>query len=128
MLLCGMAKRKNTTKEIGERIKELRVQRGLTQQQLADKVNLTYVQIGRYERGGTMPGGDALNKLADILGTTTDFLMNGNSDANTAAHLKDRELLYLFKAVEQLPAGDKHLVKTFLDAFVTKRQIQKLAK
>lgn len=123
-----MAKRKNTTKEIGERVKELRVQRGLTQQQLADKVNLTYVQIGRYERGGTMPGGDALKKLADVLGTTTDFLMNGDQDANTAALLKDRELLHLFKQVEGLSASDKVLVKTFLDAFVTKRQLQKLAK
>lgn len=123
-----MAKRKNNTKVIGERIKELRLQRGLTQQTLADKVNMTYVQIGRYERGGTMPGGDALNKLADVLGTTTDYLMNGDQDASTAALLKDRELLYLFKAVEGLSAADKALVKTFLDAFVTKRQIQKLAK
>ncbi len=123
-----MAKGKNTTKEIGTRIKELRLQKGLTQQELAAKVNMTYVQIGRYERLGTMPGGDALKKLADVLGTTSDFLMNGNRDQNTAALLKDRELLYLFKAVEELSAADKHLVKTFLDAFVTKRQVQKLAK
>jgi transcriptional regulator with XRE-family HTH domain len=123
-----MAKTKNTTKEIGTRIKELRLQKGLTQQQLADKVNMTYVQIGRYERLGAMPGGDALKKLADVLGTTSDFLMNGNRDQNTAAILKDRELLYLFKAVEELSAADKHLVKTFLDAFVTKRHVQKLAK
>ncbi len=123
-----MAKSKNTSKGIGVRIKELRLKRNFTQQQLADKVGMTYVQIGRYERFGTMPGGDALKKMADVLGTTTDFLMNGDSNQNTAALLKDRELIYLFKAVEALSKEDKHLVKTFLDAFVTKRQIQKLAK
>lgn len=128
LLLCCMAKRKNTTNEIGERIKQLRNKRGLTQQDLADKVKLTYIQIGRYERGDTMPGGDALRKMADTLGTTTDYLMNGDQDANTAALLKDRELLHLFKQVEGLSAADKLMVKTFLDAFVTKRQLQKLAK
>jgi transcriptional regulator with XRE-family HTH domain len=37
--------------EVGERIKELRKNAGLTQQQLADKIGITYIQVGRYETG-----------------------------------------------------------------------------
>jgi transcriptional regulator with XRE-family HTH domain len=37
---------------VGKRIKELRTRAGLTQSGLADKVGLTYVQIGRYEKRG----------------------------------------------------------------------------
>jgi hypothetical protein len=44
-----------------------------------------------------------------------------------ATQLTDKELLKQFKEVEQLNNEDKHLIKTFIDAFLTKRQVQKLA-
>jgi hypothetical protein len=43
------------------------------------------------------------------------------------AQLADKELLNQFREVEKLNPEDKHLVKTFLDAFITKRHVQKLA-
>jgi hypothetical protein len=60
-------------------------------------------------------------------GTTNDFLMNGGDDEVVSAQLTDKELLNQFKEVEKLNQEDKHLVKTFIDAFLTKRHIQKLA-
>ncbi len=112
---------------ISERIRELRTTKKLTQSDLAKAVGLTYIQIGRYETGKSAPSSDVLNKLADALGTTTDFLMNGSGDDVVSAQLTDKELLGQFKEVEKLNQEDKHLVKTFIDAFLTKRQIQKLA-
>jgi len=44
------------------------------------------------------------------------------------AQLTDKELLRQFQEVEKLEPEDKHLVKTFIDAFITKRQIQRLAR
>lgn len=112
---------------VGERIKELRTQKKLTQTELAKMVGLTYIQIGRYETQKSNPSSDVLQKLASVLDTTTDYLMNGGQDEVVATQLKDKELLNQFKAVEQLDNDDKHLIKTFIDAFLTKRQIQKLA-
>lgn len=112
---------------IGDRIKNLRKAQGLTQQALADLVGLTYIQIGRYETGKSSPGADVLQRIAKTLDTTTDFLMNGNNDEAVSAQLTDKELLKQFREVEQLNSEDKHVVKTFLDAFITKRKIQKLA-
>lgn len=112
---------------ISERIRELRTAKKLTQSDLAKFVGLTYIQIGRYETGKSAPSSDVLNKLADTLGTTTDFLMNGSDDDVVSAQLTDKELLNQFKEVEKLNQEDKHLVKTFIDAFLTKRHIQKLA-
>ena len=59
--------------------------------------------------------------------TTSDYLMNGASDEVISAQLTDKELLNQFKAVEKLSQEDKHLIKTFVDAFLTKKQIQKFA-
>jgi hypothetical protein len=44
-----------------------------------------------------------------------------------AAQVTDKELLKQFKQVELFNQEDKHLIKTFIDAFITKRQIQQLA-
>ncbi|HMQ47188.1 MAG TPA: hypothetical protein PKA00_06890 [Saprospiraceae bacterium] len=71
-------------------------------------------------------GSTSLQKLADALSTTTDFLMNGGTE-QVEAQLTDKELLRQFQEVEKLEADDKHLIKTYIDAFITKRQIQRLA-
>jgi transcriptional regulator with XRE-family HTH domain len=112
---------------VGERIKEQRTQKKLTQTELAKLVGLTYIQIGRYETGKSNPSADVLNRLAQALDTTTDFLMKGTQDEVVAAQLSDKELLKQFRQVEQLNAEDKNLVKVFIDAFLTKRQLQQLA-
>ena len=39
----------------------------------------------------------------------------------------DRELLDLFAAVEQLDPTDQTMIKTFIDALITKRRVQQLA-
>jgi len=39
----------------GKKLKAARTQRGLTQQQLADAINITRVSIGNYESGSTLP-------------------------------------------------------------------------
>lgn len=114
---------------IGTRIKELRTQKRLKQTELGAIVGLNYVQIGRYELGKAKPASDMLFKLAKALDTTTDYLVNdGENDAAVTAQLTDRELLKQFKEVELLNAEDKHIVKIFIDAFLTKRHIQELAK
>ena len=112
---------------IGERIKELRVAKKLTQTELAKIVGLSYIQVGRYETQKSNPSADVLQKLANALDTTADFLMQGSSDDVISAQLADKELLNQFKEVEKLNKEDKYLVKTFIDAFITKRHVQQLA-
>ena len=114
---------------IGTRIKELRTQKRLKQTELGAIVGLTYVQIGRYELGKAEPSSNMLSKLAKALDTTADYLVNDDmSDASITAQLTDRELLKQFKEVELFSPEDKQVVKIFIDAFITKRHIQELAK
>lgn len=112
---------------VGSRIKELRTKLGLTQSALADKVAMTYVQIGRYEKRGAVPSSDALAKIADALNTTTDYLMHGDANEAAKEKIKDKELLSLFKSIEVLTPKDKETVKFLLDCIVTKRHVQELA-
>lgn len=76
---------------------------------------------------GANPSSEVLQKIAQALNTTADYLMNGSTDDMASSQLQDKELRHLFKAVEQLGKEDKSMIKTFLDALVTKRKIQSLA-
>ncbi len=65
-------------KSIGERIKFCRNKKNISQEDLASKVNLTYVQIGRYENSKAVPPADKIGLIAKTLETTTDFLIIGD--------------------------------------------------
>lgn len=61
---------------IGERIRMLREKSGLTQGQLADKVEIiTQKSISMYERGSRMPTSEVLEKLASVFGVSIDYLL-----------------------------------------------------
>ena len=57
-------------KQIGRKIKELRYQKGLTQQELADRTELTKGYISQLEHGLVAPSVITLLDLIECLGTT----------------------------------------------------------
>jgi len=115
-------------KKLGERIQDLRKQKGLTQEVLAKKAGISLTQMARYETKGTQPPADVLMKLATIFGTTVDFLVNGATEDKAKAQLKDAELLQQFKEVEQLNEKDKSCIKTLIEAFLMRKQLQQIVK
>ena len=96
--------------------------------ELGQLAGLHYTHIGRFERGASRPSGDTLMRLAEALGVTSDYLLEGATDAAAKAKFEDRELLKQFQEVEQLPEEDKNVVKKLLDAFLTKKHLQALAR
>ena len=59
---------------IGERIRELREETGLTQDQLAEKTGLLKQNISRIESGKYGTGQDILSKIATALGKRLDIV------------------------------------------------------
>ena len=62
-----------------ERLKILRTEAGLTQQQLSDKTGLNRSLIAHYERGIREPNLDTLEIVADYFNVDTDYLL-GKTD------------------------------------------------
>lgn len=60
---------------IGKRVKELRMKKGLSQQELGNNIGVTKVSICGYENGTRLPNLEKLVKLAEVLETTTDYLL-----------------------------------------------------
>ena len=62
-------------KKIGRRIKELRIEFEMTQEQLAGLVGVASNTITQYEKGTSKMGVDVLANLAVVLKTKTDYLL-----------------------------------------------------
>lgn len=67
--------------EIGKKIRILRKTRGLTQQQLAEKLNVKRATISNYEIGRRSPHIKELEDISEVLGVNLEYFGFGGSAA-----------------------------------------------
>ena len=72
-------------KSMGEIVSTLRKEKGMTQKQLADMLNITDKAVSKWERDIAWPDTQSIPKLAEILGVSVEELMNAKS-APTTGH------------------------------------------
>ena len=66
-----------------ERLSLLRKESGMTQQQVADIIQITLRQYQRFEKGEQKPGYDNLLKLADCFQVSLDYLAGRSTSKET---------------------------------------------
>lgn len=66
---------------VGQRIKEIRKQKGLTQKQLADKLDFSYTVISQYERGVRNPKVSTIERIAGALDVDPSVLLFGETNS-----------------------------------------------
>ena len=60
---------------LGERLKELRMERNMSQQELGNLLGITKVSVCGYENGTRSPSIDTLCEIARVFGVSTDYLL-----------------------------------------------------
>ena len=92
-----MTKKNIDLTTVGGRIKYKRLEAGLTQEQLADRLFVKFSMISRYERAESNMGIDTLKQIATALGCSASYLLEG-----IEAELSDdgKELIYVFKSLK----------------------------
>lgn len=80
---------------VGKRIRERRVMLGLTQQQLADLIGVTYQQAHKYERGINRVSAGRLYEIAQVLGIEVSFFYDGLEKPSANTINNDRQRLCL---------------------------------
>lgn len=60
---------------MGDRIKDTRKKRGLTQENLAEKLDISVEYVSQIERGMKMPSMQIFIKLIEILDVSADYLL-----------------------------------------------------
>lgn len=86
--------------KIGNYIQNLRKAQKLTQKELADKLNISFQTVSKWETGESLPDTGILLDLCEILNTSVDKLLNGG-----AIVARDRRMMRVANVVE----GFEHL-------------------
>ena len=70
--------------KVGKLILGLRKEKGLTQKQLADAMNISDKTISKWERGLGYPDVSLLHELSEVLGVNVEKILLGDLDPNSA--------------------------------------------
>lgn len=86
-----------------ERLQELRESQNLTQNELAQIMNIPRMTYNNYEKGRCEPSIETLVKLADHYHVTLDYLV-GREFANDAGYLTadEKEMLKMFRKLDTI--------------------------
>ena len=82
---------------IGSRIKQARLAKNMTQEDLADKIDISVAFLSRVERGNSHVNLKRLNQLCGLLDVSEGYLLNGAS--SSSENYLDKEFTDLIKSV-----------------------------
>lgn len=102
-----------------ERLVALRKERGLTQQALAQMVDMHISPIRRYESGQSQPALDAIRKLAVSLSVSADKLLFANDERGPGDDLKLQ-----FEAASRLNQEEKNAIRSVIESIVLRNTVK----
>lgn len=98
--------------EIGNRISVERRRNNITQEQLAEKMNVSIQMISNLERGNKAIKINNLVNLSQILGVSTDYILTGNKNLNEKSALLDK--------LSNLSSDDYLIIETLINKLAEK--------
>ena len=113
--------KERTLAGFGTRLAELRQARGLSQEALAARVDVSRRVIAYYEVQSAQPPGALLVALAQALTVSTDELLGVKPMRATVAP-KTARLLKRLQRIEELPPADQRAVLKLVDAMLDTRR------
>lgn len=93
--------------EIGKRIQTRRKQLGITQEQLANLMDVSIQMVSNLERGNKSIRIENLVNLSRILQVSTDYILTGENTQRDNAALLD--------SISRLPDKGRRLIENFID-------------
>lgn len=85
----------------GERLKQLRKQKNISQKQLGERIHVTNSMISAYETGLRMPSYEVLIKMAYYFHVSTDYLLGVNQkDCVYPSQLTEEQMHALYDLLE----------------------------
>ena len=87
---------------ISNNLRQLRLNSGLTQEQVAEKIGVTRQALSSYESGRTRPDIDMLLRLSEVYGTDIDGVVYGQDRALKSLRIIKRVAFFLYAAIAGL--------------------------
>jgi transcriptional regulator with XRE-family HTH domain len=104
---------------IGDKLRKIRRELDITQNDLAKKIRVTPGYVSKYERNDAMPSIKVLMALSKTLKISVDEILF--EDVSKNGSIKDRELWAKFDIIQELPEDQRMAVKAYLDGFLSRK-------
>ena len=98
--------------KMGKFISELRKEKGLTQKDIGDKLNITDNSVSKWERGINAPDIYYLGPLSEILGVSVKELLNGEKNARKKKKKESNRKVILETKKLSKKFGNKEILKS----------------
>jgi transcriptional regulator with XRE-family HTH domain len=116
--------------EIGRKIRALRLQRGLSQSGLADRIGLTFQQVQKYEKGANRVSAGRLQQIAEMLevpvmffyGAADGRLRKREARVPMLSFLQTKGALRLMRAYTEIPSRTTKYALVLLAEALRKRE------
>ncbi len=113
---------------LGEKIKQLRQEKGYSQTFLEKRSGVNSKLLSKYENGRIIPTADTLRKIAEGLDISADYLIFDNVPKDGRCQLNDLELFERFKEVERMDSENRKTIVNLIDAVIIKTKVQQAIK
>ena len=113
---------------LGEKIKQLRQEKGYSQTFLEKRSGVNSKLLSKYENGRIIPTADTLRKIAEGLDISADYLIFDNVPKDGRCQLNDLELFERFKEVELMDSENRKMIVNLIDAVIIKTKVQQAIK
>jgi transcriptional regulator with XRE-family HTH domain len=109
----------------GEKLKKLRKDKNLSQQDLADKLDVHYTHLNRMENGHAQPSYEVIKKIIEIFEVDPAFLFNENEDSSEPS-IKNKNLAERLKLIDSLTLEDQNAITHVIDSMLTKQKMKRV--
>lgn len=107
-------------KEIGKRLGEIRRQKGLTQEKLAEQLDVTPKHISHCEAGSSIFSINTLIDFCTLTNSSLDYIIYGKNNDNTLDDINP----FVLSILRGKPTSQKELLKKYLDLFAEMQDSQ----
>lgn len=101
----------------GRRLKKLREENNLTQEELGKKVNLVKSNISMYEKGIRIPNADILEQFSKLFNVSIDYLLGKTEVKKQDKPYNDEVEKILFNKLQKLTKEEKTAILTVINLF-----------
>ncbi len=106
---------------LGNKIRQLRKAKGLSQERLAEKAGLTQQHVSLIEKGSFLPGMSTISRIAKVFNVPIDDLADTDIQDR-----EDKHSLAIIKKLDFLGIEDKSKVEGYIDRILDENGIEKI--
>jgi len=111
---------------LGPKIKQLRNEKSLSLEQLAQNLDIAKSILWKYEKAQTIPSAEIIKRMAAFFEVSADYLLFDVSEKENITKITDKRLLRQFEEVDKMSDEDKDYVMKTIDLVINKNKIKKM--